>query len=159
MDKSTIARFWEKVNKHGPIHPLLGTRCWLWSGGTICHGYGYFWLDGKNERAHRVSWLIANRKWPDLLILHHCNMHNCVRPSHLFEGTHQDNMDDMVQKQRVKSPVGSKHGMAKLTEQDVLAIRQKYAVGDVLQRQLASEYGVSRPRISHIISGTNWKHV
>src|SRR5438128_11296357 len=25
-------RFWEKINKNGPIHPIIGTPCWLWKG-------------------------------------------------------------------------------------------------------------------------------
>ena len=48
-------RFWEKVNKDGPVPeacPDLGC-CWCWTGSLFTDsGYGQFWLDGTNRRAH-----------------------------------------------------------------------------------------------------------
>jgi DNA-binding FadR family transcriptional regulator len=48
---------------------------------------------------------------------------------------------------------------AKLTRQDVWAIRREYAEGGVLERELADKYKVSRTTIGHIITRRNWKHI
>ena len=97
-------RFWPKVNKDGPIHPTLGTRCWLWTAGTNGHGYGAF-HPGPGRRgmgkAHRISWTIANGPIPDGLgVLHRCDNPPCVNPAHLFLGTDQENHRDMDAKGR-----------------------------------------------------------
>jgi DNA-binding XRE family transcriptional regulator len=55
--------------------------------------------------------------------------------------------------------VGSKHGLAKLSEDDVLDIRMMYERGGCLQRQLAKMFGVSRPNISLIVTEKRWKHL
>ncbi|MGA7770457.1 MAG: hypothetical protein WCA27_30010 [Candidatus Sulfotelmatobacter sp.] len=46
--------------------------------------------------------------------MHKCDVRNCVRFSHLFEGTVKDNTADMIAKQRDRI-VGERHSMAKLT--------------------------------------------
>jgi hypothetical protein len=95
-------RFWIKVNREGgePAHmPGIG-QCWVWTGAVNNRGYGKILLrDRVVWLAHRVSWLMAFGQ-PAALILHRCDNHLCVRPSHLFEGTHQDNTQDMIEKNR-----------------------------------------------------------
>ena len=59
--------------------------------------------------AHRASWIMEFGPIPDgLLVLHKCDVRNCVRPGHLFLGTYKDNMDDMYAKGR--GPTGDKNG-------------------------------------------------
>ena len=91
--KGTLAdRLWNRVRK--------GSSCWTWTGATQ-HGYGYIGENGKILRTHRVSWTLHHGPIPDgLCVLHHCDNPPCVRPSHLFLGTHTDNMKDMVSKGR-----------------------------------------------------------
>lgn len=53
-------RFWSKVDKNGPLHPTLGTRCWIWTASKDGCGYGMFKIadgskNGHCERAHRYS--------------------------------------------------------------------------------------------------------
>lgn len=48
---------------------------------------------------------------------------------------------------------------AKLTPRDVLEIRRRYWEGDVKERELAAEYGVTPQAIGHIITRRNWKHI
>ena len=98
-------RFWEKVFKYGPLplnQPELG-ECWLWMGCRNERGYGYISY-GKNQRlkrVHIVSWLLHFGEVPDnICVLHKCDNRACVRPSHLFVGTNQDNTDDMLRKGR-----------------------------------------------------------
>src|SRR5262245_20642397 len=93
---SDIARFWAKVHKTD--------TCWLWTGSTH-RGYGQ--LSSPSGRGHaplrapRVSWEIHYGPIPEgLWVLHRCDVRGCVRPDHLWLGTRQDNIADMVAKGR-----------------------------------------------------------
>lgn len=98
-------RFWEKVNKRSD------NECWEWLGAkTLVRKayYGHMRFEGKERKAHRISWTIAFGSIPDgLFVLHKCDNSICVNPNHLFLGTHEDNMRDMVEKGR--SLKGDKH--------------------------------------------------
>ncbi len=74
--------------------------CWEWQGWLDKDGYGTFRSSVNKSRAHR--WSYSNFVGPigDLLVLHLCDNPKCVRPSHLFLGTQQDNMRDMYGKGR-----------------------------------------------------------
>lgn len=157
-------RFWEKVNKNGPVpahRPELG-RCWLWIAGINVPrgGYGMFALrKGVIRRSHRVAWELANGPIPEgLWVLHRCDNPPCVRPEHLVLGTPKDNTADMTGKGRANIARGSRRGGAKLTEADVVAIRAARAEG-ATGAELASQYGVHRTSIYHICRGDFWKHV
>jgi len=77
-----MERFWSKVRK--------GEGCWEWTAAKV-HGYGYFGMDGKLRRAHRVAWEIASGPIPPgAVVLHDCGNHGCVRPDHLRLGTMVD---------------------------------------------------------------------
>jgi len=52
-----------------------------------------------------------------------------------------------------------RRGNAKLTEQEVRAIRTEYATGKVLQKVLAWKYNVTRPAISMVVTRRNWRWV
>ena len=49
--------------------------------------------------------------------------------------------------------------MGKLTEEDVIEIRELHASGKWNQRELADIFGVSKPHISNIIRGKKWHRV
>src|ERR1017187_6494629 len=112
-------RFWSKVDKRGPTAaPRLGP-CWIWTGGRDRDGYGQTWHNKMSHKAHRVAWLLATNEWPKPFALHHCDNPSCVRFSHLFQGTPQENTADMISKGRwrktwTKKPVVEKITMAKL---------------------------------------------
>ena len=99
LTPKVVSRFWSKVNKDGSIpshRPDLG-QCWEWTA-SLVHGYGQISIGGRSfnpARANRVAWVIANGEIPEGLgICHACDNRKCVRPSHLFPGTQQDNMKD-----------------------------------------------------------------
>jgi len=148
-------RFWEKVNK---------TRgCWLWT--ACCQGdtkskaggYGSFRVQGKNVTAHRYSWILHNGPVPDgLHVLHDCDVRTCVNPRHLYLGTHQDNMRDRTERQRLTPIVGEGHANSKLTDDDVRWIR---STDGMLQREMAEILGISQTNVGFIKRGVTWRHV
>lgn len=145
-------RFWRFVKKT--------RKCWLWTGATHEFGYGLLGKPGRsgNLRAHRVSWELHFGKIPKgRFVLHHCDNPGCVRPNHLFLGTHADNMRDMKQKGRAGQR-GEKHTRTKLTAQDVRTIRRRIAAGE-MQRTLAAEYGISETTVSGIKHRGVWSHI
>jgi hypothetical protein len=160
MDEKTIARFWSKVDKDGPVpahRPELGP-CWIWTAGHFDTGYGSFWMNGKSHGAHCVSLDIAlGPSVEGLQSLHRCDVRPCVRPDHLFRGTHDDNMADKVSKGRVFRPQGSIHPLSALTDDAVRAIRRMY--GKVPRATLAAEHGVSGDHITAVATGRAWGHL
>ena len=88
-----LRMFWARVIK--------SDGCWEWSGATNGHKYGRVMKGGRWTGAHRVSWVIHHGKIPDeALVLHRCDNPSCVNPAHLFLGTQEDNIRDMVRKGR-----------------------------------------------------------
>lgn len=131
--------------------------CWEWIGGLFSNGYGAYRIGKRTLRAHRISFSLFVGEIPDgLYICHKCDNKKCVNPSHLFLGTHQDNMDDMKSKHRVKSVVGENHGRHKLTEKKVYKILEMIEQG-INQHEIAKMFGVNHATISSIKTGKNWK--
>jgi HNH endonuclease len=119
-------------------------------------GYGKIWVDGSNLGTHRVSWQLAFGAIPHgKYILHHCDNPACVRPSHLFLGTHQENMADGVRKGRFPGPRGEKQWKAKLTSSIVRKIR----AAKCTQRVLAKKFGIHQCTVSRILAGERWAHI
>lgn len=48
-------RFWSGVDQNGPLHPVLGTKCWLWTRYKNKEGYGKLRWDGQQGLVHRYS--------------------------------------------------------------------------------------------------------
>jgi len=152
----TEARFWLKIDTHGPtpIHaPELGP-CWQWLAGIDADGYGRFNYEGTNQKAHRVAWKFFTGHFPRKNLLHRCDNTRCVRQTHLYEGTQQDNVKDRDLRHR-RNAVGEKNGSTKLTEKLVKYIRECTKPG----RTLAKLLGVSDATISAIRLRKTWRHV
>lgn len=155
-----VDRFWEMVDKNGPILvPKLG-RCWEFES-RLSSGYGRLKMPDKTtELAHRFSWKLHNGPIPDgLFVCHKCDNKPCVRPTHLFVGTQLDNLADMIKKGRAGKAIGTQHGMSKLSEKDVLDILRKYATGKWTQQELGDLYGVGNMQVSRIVRGERWAHL
>lgn len=154
-----VSRFWERVDKNGPIALSMKTRCWLWTGRLERNGYARVKRqDSRNQvSVHRAAWEMKHGEVPvGMQVLHKCDVRNCVR--HLFLGTSQDNAQDMLRKGRANKAKGSKHGMAKLSENNVRSMLRLRAKGWTLER-LSLKFGVGTMQVSRICSGNRWVHL
>ena len=159
-------RFWPKVGQPD------ANGCRIWLAGVATSGYGAFQHAGKGLRAHRVAWILSNGAIPEgVMVLHRCDVPLCCSVVHLFLGSASDNRLDAKMKGRIprgddhparRSPAylprGSRHGRAKLTEADVMAIRASAAAGTSLA-SLGREYGVSNVCIRFVVIRRNWAHI
>ena len=123
-------------------------ECWNWMGSCGSPGYGNWGLGGV-QAAHRATYKLFNGE-PKGMVLHKCGNRRCCNPDHLYDGTSKDNRRD--QERHGTAPLGSRHGKAKLTEQQVLKIR----IDDRQRRIIANEYKVSEAAITHIKQRTTW---
>ena len=133
------------------------TSCWLWAGARHPQGYGLIKRkDGTQLRAHRVAYELAYGTIPvDAFVCHHCDNPQCVRPSHLFLGTHNDNMADMVSKGRSAHLHGYRNGSARLQPAEIVAIRQS----DGCYRDIAVRFGISASAVGLVKRRERWAHL
>ena len=140
------AKFFANVDRSGD--------CWLWTGKTDKDGYGIFYKDGGDFRAHRAAYEIGHGVAPgDMCVCHRCDNPRCVNPEHMFLGTSETNTADRNAKGRQAR--GVRQHLAKLDDRAVVAIRASAA----RQVDLAAHYGVSQAAISFIKLRQTWKHV
>ena len=133
--------------------------CIEWSGPRNDDGYGRVSINGMRHYAHRVAWVQAHGPIPDgLCVLHRCDNPPCCNVAHLFLGTRRDNAKDRHRKGRTRTGhlTGSAHGMAKLDEESVAAIRRKRAEGKTIA-SIGKEYGVSDVTVSLICRRKTWR--
>jgi len=153
--EEAVKSFWDNV-----AITADSERCWLWTARIHPSGYGTKNWNGRKDQAHRVSWMINYGAIPDgLWVLHKCDNPTCVNPEHLFLGTRQDNIDDMVAKGRRADTHGENHPQHKIDSRQVQEIRKRYALGGVTQKALGREYGVNDRQISQIINYRVWKNI
>lgn len=147
----TIGRLLERVEKTD--------KCWLFTGAKTAGGYGLLGdTKGKSRAAHRISWELHKGKIPEgMMVLHKCDVRNCVNPDHLFLGTNRDNMADRNAKGRQAR--GEKTGCSILTASQVLSARAEYAKGGTSSSKLADKYGVKISTMGHALSRRSWKHL
>ncbi len=172
-------RFWSKVDRSEG-----SDKCWAWLGaGSTKPGadYGHVKTPGGRQwGAHRVAYVLSHGVGiPDgMFVCHHCDNPRCCNPSHLFVGTHQDNVDDKVAKGRqargaamsaAKLPTaarGPRHGSkthperwargvghpnAKFNVDQVRAIRHEYEQGGTTLKSIGDRFGVGKGLIHRLV--------
>jgi HNH endonuclease len=168
------------IEKSNPLHAYISARvtstspslCWEWIRSLTHNGYGQAFdsKTQKNVRAHRFSYELFVGEIPhNHLVLHSCDNRKCVNPNHLFLGLPKDNTKDMMDKNRHRKRsgnmgfIGSKTSQAKLSESQVLEIRDIYAKKTTgnkeAQKQIGLQYGVSGSCIQAIVNRNTWTHI
>ena len=120
-------------------------------------------INGKLIYVHRKAWEDANGPIPEgMSVLHHCDNPPCKNPDHLFLGTQDDNVQDMIMKGRDRKVHGEEQWCAKLTETQVIEIRRLWATGRYSQsgkNGLARMFGVSATTIRRVVTEIRWRHL
>lgn len=178
-DKTAISRTWcrnhyRRWKKHGDplggrtcrgevaaylanvVLPFSGDDCLLWPYSRTAKGYAQVRHEGRIDRVHVLvcERVRGPRPFNGADAAHSCgNGHlGCVNPHHLSWKTHAENMADMVE--HGTSPNGERHGMAKLTENEVKIIRA--SLGRQSRRWLSDKFGVSIGTIKDVQTRRSW---
>ena len=148
-------RFWERVDKNGPVVRAELGACWIWQGARDAFGYGAV----QHTVAHRLSWLFTYGDAGDDCVLHRCDNPPCVNPAHLFVGDRLANAKDRDGKGRLGNRKGVANGHARLTEKDVVDIRALAASGEYSQEKIGRMYGINQTHVSSIHLRRIWSHI
>lgn len=163
-DVCAVCRFWSKVG------PADANGCRDWQAGRYRAGYGAFKAQGRQIKAHRFAYELANGPIPDgLFACHRCDRPCCVAVEHIFIGTSAENTADRDAKGRTargersgsvmhpeKLLRGEESPRARLTWEQVQEARARLAGGQT-HRSIAARFGVARTTISAIARGEIWK--
>jgi hypothetical protein len=158
-----VRRFWGKVDVRSP------DECWPWVACLAGSGYGAMGVREnamcrqKMAYAHRMAYTLVYGTIPktenrhDTVVRHSCDNKLCCNPFHLDLGSAKDNADDRGERGRTAR--GESQGSAKLSEAQVLKIREIHAKGETSQACLAKRYGVKHAAIHNIVTRKKWKHI
>ena len=113
--------------------------CKIWAGGLNNNGYG----------PHREIYMRLHGKLPRTIdVAHTCHTRNCINPDHLVPKTRSQNMG-MNTKPRRKP----------LTPEQVHAIRELYATGKFLQREVGKLFGIPGATVGKVVTRMHHKNV
>lgn len=136
--------------------PEPNTGCWLWERSVNSDGYGTLAINQKFWVAHRAAYVATYGEIPSgMYVCHRCDVPSCVNPDHLFLGTQRENVADMFRKGRNGHKRGAEHHSAKLTEDDIRAIRSDPRNGP----EIARYYGITTTHVYGIKKRSTWKDV
>lgn len=147
-----VQKFFEEV-----VCRYDGDECLIWPYSRTPNGYASFWYGGRTSLVCRAVCEKENGPPPpNNHAAHSCGRGHlgCVAKSHLSWKTVRENSKDKVI--HGTQLAGNENGNAKLTEAEVLAIRN---ADGVPQHQLAKRYGVTQALVSKIRRREMWKHL
>lgn len=155
-DEPLEVRLWGRV----AINDKTG--CWEWTGARKTAkgkpAYGTIRCGHITTPVHRVAYeMLVGPIPPGMFVCHTCDNTICVRPDHWFLGTNRDNMADRRAKGRYQ--IGSEHPTSKLTEADVIYMRQVREGTGMTYERLGRMFGISRTQARCVIRGVWWRHL
>lgn len=135
--------------------------CWIWQRGKDSNGYGLYgcskFTGNYNPiRAHVVSWIAFRGMIPNgLEVCHACDNPSCCNPSHLWLGTHADNLRDAMKKGRCATahPKGRK-----LNPETIIEIHRLHSEGFGYKR-LAKIFSYDPRALARIVKNRIYKDV
>ena len=131
-----------------------GDDCVLWPYSKDTRGYPLIYWDGAYHGTHRLVCQTVKGPRPTPLhqAAHNCGVALCINPGHIAWKTPSENMQDKVI--HGTHSRGERNWCTKLTEADVHEIRS--LKGKMLQRDIATKFGVAETTISGIHRGATW---
>lgn len=151
-DSRTLERLRSKIDKRGP------TECWPWTASIDRGGYGRFRVKSREQPigAHQATWIAANGPIPPgKHVLHTCDVRHCCNEAHLWLGSNAENVADKVAKGRSKLGREKRHSAAKLTDEQVNAIKAN--VDGKSTAALSREFGIDRKGIWQMRAGKTYE--
>jgi hypothetical protein len=163
-------KFWANLVRDG--------ECLLWGKRELRRRYGSVSYNGKVWQTHRLAYTLTKGEIPPgMYVCHTCDRPRCCNPEHLFLGTQDDNMKDMVSKGRASRDTGAKgdehwarrfpekiqvkgsgNPMAKLTEEKVRMIRSMAEQG-MMHKDIGREFDLHPETVGCIVRRKAWRHV
>lgn len=124
-------------------------------------GYVKIFRNKKCISAHRYLYTEKFGEIPkDKVVMHKCDNPSCINLEHLSLGTQNDNVQDMISKNRSNFPTSDRNHAkgtgvkcSKLTEEDVLKIREDKRSQSVISK----EYGISRGYVCQVRNNHTWR--
>lgn len=139
------------------VIPYDGDECFIWPYGRGAHGRA---MGSTGSASRFVSRTVCEAAHgppptPKHEAAHSCGRghEGCVAKRHLRWATPAENQADRTI--HGTSNRGSRHGMGKLTEDDVRQIRMLQ--GTLFHREIADLFGVSREAIGLVLRGERWR--
>lgn len=140
---------------HTKLEIVPTDSCIEWTGAYHKNGYGVISISrkvakelglGRVQFTHRASYMQNKGPIPEgMVVRHKCDNKACFNPDHLELGTQLDNVNDAVERGRVKR---------KLTMEEAGHIRES----SESNRELAKKFGVSATTVYHIKHGNKWRN-
>lgn len=138
-----LSRFWEKVNKNGPVpahSPELGP-CWVWTASLRKDTqYGQFRLGNRIVNAHKFAYEAQKGPIPPgMYACHKCDNRQCCNPNHMYAGTMVENMLEASLRGRLHG----QHRTKRKVGQTVLTPQQRERLRARREQTLSAELGGS----------------
>lgn len=167
MEKIQNGEILDLIALHGPESPvgkiladvslIESTGCWELVRRISVRGYGQIKIAGTVAKTHRVIYSSLVGEIPSgLVVRHRCDNPKCNNPAHLELGTNQDNVEDMLQRNRQRK--GETHQTARISDTDALEI-VRLAESGVVHQEIADRFGITRGYVSEVARGLKRKHL
>jgi DNA-binding Xre family transcriptional regulator len=137
----------------GPFNEKLGSHCLEMPSARMIRRY-----NNTSQIAHRIAWKLEHGDiLDDMLVMHKCDNAKCINHLHLELGTHKQNMKD--RDERGRTAAGTRHGMCRLTEDNVRKIKEYLRDGTKSGREIANEFKITPSQVSRIKVGKVWNNI